>query len=274
MKLGVFYHHVKKAAEQQEKPFSEMLDYVKSLGIDYLELDRDALSDYGNDADALYEDLKAHGLRGSNLCWYYPWEKDPDDLCDFEMIKAAEKLHLERVMPIPGLYTSEERDPAELANMIRNMNLLSERAKESGIGFCIEDYDFALSEISTMEGMKYFADHIPGLKIAFDTGNFFYVNEDVLEAYELLRDGIIHVHVKDRSLTPDGGNGRACLDGTVMYPCPVGEGVIPVKTLMKQLHEDGYDGVFTMEFYDVPDYYEAIRVSAANMKKYAAEIGI
>jgi hypothetical protein len=36
MKISVFYHHVRMAAEQQGVPLEEMMRRVKALGVDYL----------------------------------------------------------------------------------------------------------------------------------------------------------------------------------------------------------------------------------------------
>lgn len=273
MKLGVFYHHVKAAAQQLSIPVTDMFDRVRSLGIEWLELDRGALTDFGSDPDSLYRAMNAHGLRGANLWWYYPWETEPEQLYDYQMIEAARALRLDRVMPIPGLYTGTDRSPAELANMIRNMNLLNEKAREAGLRLCIEDYDSELSAISTTAGMEYFARQIPGLRYVFDTGNFFFANEDALAALERLRNGVDHVHVKDRSLRPTSGAGKACLDGTLMYPCAVGQGVIPVKEIVTRLAATGYDGVYAMEFYGVPDYAAAMEESSAYMLNCANELG-
>lgn len=45
MKLSVFYHHIAEAAMQTGKPVHEILSYVKSIGIDYAEVDLNDIAD-------------------------------------------------------------------------------------------------------------------------------------------------------------------------------------------------------------------------------------
>lgn len=40
------------------------------------------------------------------------------------------------------------------------------------------------------------------LKFTLDTGNFAYSDEDAVQAYEVLKDYIVHVHCKDRNVDP------------------------------------------------------------------------
>lgn len=84
------------------------------------------------------------------------------------------------------------------------MSVFCDRAAQEGLTVTIEDFDDAASPISTMEGMKWFTDRLPLLRVALDTGNFFYSGEDVLQALELFADRIVHVHCKDR-LTGEQG---------------------------------------------------------------------
>lgn len=39
MKLSVFYHHIKEAAKQSGRAISEVIELVRSFGIEYLEFD-------------------------------------------------------------------------------------------------------------------------------------------------------------------------------------------------------------------------------------------
>jgi L-ribulose-5-phosphate 3-epimerase len=48
----------------------------------------------------------------------------------------------------------------------------------------------------------WFMENVPGLGLTFDTGNFVLRECDVLEAYGLLSEYIVHVHCKDRVRLP------------------------------------------------------------------------
>ena len=270
MKLGIFYHHVREAAKAEGVSIGEMLDYVKSLGIDYLEMDMDNASDIEGTASL----VKEHGFTASNICVMYPWQKDASEMLEGVQIRMAKAFGADKIMPIPGLYTGEDSEKVkELDRMIDGMSALSDKAKEVGLSICIEDYDNALSPIASMEGMKFFCDYVPDLKVAFDTGNFEFYCEDAWEAYELLKDKIIHVHLKDRAQKKvTEGHPKEKLDHSFMYPCAVGDGDIPVAKIVKDLLRSGYDGIFTIEHYDVEDYKTAITRSVAYLKTLESEI--
>ena len=265
MKISVFYHHVRSAAAQQGVSLEEMMQRVKALGVDYLEMDME-VADHIEETAALLDRV---GLKASNICVGYPWAKEPDNMLDDIQIRMAKAFHSDKIMPIPGLYSSEAKDPQELANMLQGMTTLAEKALKEGLHICIEDFDNALSPIATIEGMKYFTDRIPNLCVAFDTGNFYFVNQSVLRAYDMLYDRIIHVHLKDRADGVRPGTPKIKIDGVPMYPCSVGDGDLPLSIVLDDLKIKHYTGIFTVEFYDVADYWKAIQESVNYVKLFA-----
>ena len=265
MKISVFYHHVRAAAEQQGVSLEEMMQRVKALGVDYLEMDMEVADHIEETAEL----LSRVGLAASNVCCFYPWAKEPDNMLGDVQIRMAKAFHSDKIMPIPGLYSSEERDPAELENMLQGMKTLAKKAAEEGLRICIEDFDNELSPIATMEGMKYFTDRIPSLNVAFDTGNFSFSCENVLKAYDLLFNWIIHVHLKDRADAFRPGAPKKRTDGSLMYPCAVGDGDLPLSIIIDDLEDRRYRGIYTLEFYDVEDYWKAIQESVNYLKLFA-----
>ncbi|MBR3904857.1 MAG: sugar phosphate isomerase/epimerase, partial [Clostridia bacterium] len=82
-----------------------------------------------------------------------------------------------------------------------------------------------------------------------DTGNFAYACEDVWELLPRFLPYITDVHLKDRGLQENGGSPCIALDGTPLYPVPVGGGVIPIKDIMETLVKNGYQGGFAAELF-------------------------
>lgn len=257
MKIGVFYHHVLEAARQRNVSLCEMMKKVKAMGVDYLEMDL-LVADKIEETAAL---LKNCGLSASNICVNYDWGNDPTDMLGDIQIRMAHAFGSDKIMPIPGLYAGEKKDPAALSNMLEGMDRLAEKARREGLAICIEDYDNARSPIASSEGMRYFLDRIPRLGVAFDTGNFLYACEDVCDAYERLSDRIIHVHLKDRANSYRPGGKKLRMDGAPMYPCAVGDGDLPLAQLIREWKDRKYQGIFTLEFYDAADYYQCIEDS-------------
>ena len=265
MKISIFYDHVRSAAVQQGVSLEEMLLRVKALGVEYLEMDLGVADKIEETAEL----LDRVGMKASNICVGYPWAAEPDNMLDDVQIRMAKAFHADKIMPIPGLYSGPEKDPQELANMLQGMTTLAEKAQAEGIRVCIEDFDNELSPIATMEGMKYFTDRVPNLCVAFDTGNFYFACESLLKAYDMLNDRIIHVHLKDRADSFRPGTPKIRVDGVPMYPCSVGDGDLPLSILISDLVERRYQGIFTLEFYDVEDYWKSIQESVNYVKLFA-----
>ena len=86
--------------------------------------------------------------------------------------------------------------------------------------------------------------------------------QDVLEAYTLLRGRVGHVHLKDRSFVQRNGEGpKVAMDGTPLYPCPVGGGDLPVAEVVSRLKRDGYGGIYTIEHYGASSALDYLRRS-------------
>lgn len=155
----------------------------------------------------------------------------------------------------------------ELSRMIQGMKRLSELAKDNGLTLTIEDYDDAMSPIATIGGMKIFLDAIPDLKVAFDTGNFAFSGDDVLDAKRELLNRTKHVHLKDRLWSRTGtGDPKECPDGTLLWPCAVGDGDLPIKEILQELKAVGYSGYAMAEFFGAASYSELIEKSIANLR--------
>lgn len=75
----------------------------------------------------------------------------------------------------------------------------------------------------------------PHFKAAFDFANFVQCGEDTAQCWELLKEHVVYIHIKDAAK----GNNENVLCGT-------GDGQIP-QLLKKIIREDGYQGFLTLE---------------------------
>ena len=264
MKLSVFYHHICEAAQQSGKTVSEVIDIAKSLGINYLEFD---IADLKNDETAVF--LYDSGMKISSVYGFYDFANSDDLGGAFYHCDRAAELRSEKIMLIPGFYSANDKSvmESERKKMLSAMKKVCEYAHEKGLTPTIEDFDDFLSPISTSERMLDFVNEIPYLKVTFDTGNFMYSAESENYAFERLRPYIVHVHCKDRSMTPDERCEMKCaVDGTEMYACPTGDGCAAVAHIVKELVKDGYDGIFTIEHFGAYDQLMFMKKSAENLR--------
>ncbi|MBR6027508.1 MAG: sugar phosphate isomerase/epimerase [Clostridia bacterium] len=265
MKLSVFLHHVLEAGRQEGWTLPEALRWVQHLGISLVEIDGDA----GEDWPSLKGQLKDAGLGVSSVYAMYDWSRNPADLRDFHLLKAAEALGSPLVMPIPGLYGEGSRAEQD-ARFLEGMAALCAEAERRGLTPTMEDYDNVRSPIAVIAGMKRFTDAIPGLTVTLDTGNFLFSGEDVLEAQSVFSGRIAHAHLKDRLLTPPAKTpdhpGLSTPTGIVLWPCAVGGGCIPLGEVLRRLKASKYAGALTIEHFDVRCWRKTIEESAAWVK--------
>ncbi len=73
----------------------------------------------------------------------------------------------------------------------------------------------------------------PKVGVTFDPANFVQVHENVMSAYECLKDRITYLHIKDAD--EKGHN------------VPAGEGIGEVKVLLQELKNNGYTGYLSLE---------------------------
>lgn len=264
MKLSVFFHHIKGAAKQSGRAISEVIELVRSFGIEYLEFDIEDLK-----SDETANILNASGVKISSVYGFYDFGKSSEPEDAFYQCERAAELGSDKIMIIPGFYSSVDKETRlrEREKMICAMKIVCEYAHKLGLVPTIEDFDDFSSPIATSEGMLDFISNVPHLKATFDTGNFIISAESEIYALEKIKPYIVHVHCKDRSMNPDKRCGMKCsTDGTELYDCPACFGCIAVAQTVKELSGSGYDGIYTIEHFGAYDQLEFIRQSAENLR--------
>ncbi len=150
--------------------------------------------------------------------------------------------------------------------MISGFRIAVEMAKPYGLKVCFETTPQDESCLSGNEDCREVLDAVPGLGLVLDSANMLPHGDTTLEAYEMLKKYIIHVHLKDVELIdpdkmpPQEIPYETAADGRVMKVVPHGQGCIPIAELCKRLKADGYRGIYAIEYAppeDQPGDYEA-----------------
>lgn len=248
MEYGIFYSHIKAAAENSPDPASETLRLcrkMKERGIKgvtvnvkgFTDADLDIVSEAGLRVDTAF--CVCDMIRGE-------YAEDPH-------IRRAARLGAGIFMIIPGFI--ENGAPSDAEAKAAAYPLLRRAAKtcrDLGMRAAMEDYGGALTPYNTPGGMLDFYSAAEDLELVFDSGNFLYFGIDPLEAYGVLKGKFIHVHAKDLSLSPLPGSPRVVSPtGRVLYPAAVGDG--EAAKALAALIKDGYDGILTLEYDGKPD---------------------
>ena len=261
MKLSVCYNHILLASEQTGLSLSEVLKKVKNMGIQSVACSYEELKPYTREMKVL---LKAVELEISCIYKYFDFGYEETGEAGYGLIDLAELMGAKFVLVIPGLLKEEvgiKREQA-IKHMVEALRLMCDYAKDKGITVTLEDYDNVCAPYTTAKEILWFMEQVPDLKHTFDMGNYRYRGEDEIEAFELLKDYIVYVHVKDRSTAMKGEEvAKIAADGTALFSTPVGSGVIKIKEILDKLEFMGYDGTLNIEHFDAPNQLEYIEQS-------------
>ena len=263
MKISVFYDHILQAAEQTGKPVPALLKEAKDAGIAAVEINMT----YLNEHEETYALLKEAGLDVS--CVYEVYEMDSKDETKRAQchVATAKRAGAGKILVVPGFFSDETKDYVtciqdyektaaflseneKALKMANGLKGITAMAKEQDILTVIEDFDNIDSPIACVNGMKWFLEQVPDLRVTFDTGNFIIHKEDIFIAWEALKEKVVHVHCKDR--------------GT--QSVAVGDGYIPMKEILGKMKESGYKGYLAIEHFDASDQETCIQKSAQFLK--------
>lgn len=264
MKLSVFYDHILQAAEQTGKSVPDLLLEAKNAGIDAVEINMTYLREH----EETYALLKTARLAVSCVYEFYAMDSRDETERARHHVATAQKAGSAKILVVPGFFpeaassyatcihdygqTAAFLDHNEKAQrMAQGMAKLVAMAKAENIQTVIEDFDSIDSPITCVNGMRWFLEQIPDLRVAFDTGNFIIHHENIFTAWEALKDKVTHIHCKDRG----------------EQPVAVGDGYIPMREILGEILASGYKGYFAIEHFDAADQERCMISSAQFLKQ-------
>jgi sugar phosphate isomerase/epimerase len=182
---------------------------------------------------------------------------------------AADRLGTTLVR-VFSFYIPDGRYVEHRDDVLRRMAALTVLAAERGLTLVHENESGIYGD--TAERCRDLVESIgsPALRIAFDPANF--VQCDVppmAEAWPLLRDHVVHVHIKDAVSVDRGGAAypAEATPGALMLSVrPAGDGDGELPGLLRELDRTGYRGFLTLEphlHFHLPDLDGAQRLHVA-----------
>lgn len=172
-------------------------------------------------------------------------------------LELAKEMGTNMLMVIPGHGNSADvkavkvlGKQAALDLAVSHFKAIVEMAKPFGIQVGFENTPQAHKPLASADDCQYLLDHVPGLGLIFDTGNFRIADShcDELAIYEQLKKYIVRVHLKDVVVGEFEGHAEKCVDGKSILPVTTGAGVIPMKELIEKLKKDHYKGDLAIEY--------------------------
>lgn len=272
--LTTFYNHVTEAMKQEGLTLKEVARAINEHGIKGVEIDYRDLNPTGLSFNKdLAMELKEVGIPIYGCYVFYDWGRHPFDQSYKRIYKDLASVGVKNSLAIPGMFPTGMDPEKAMKRMAKKLNKAVSFANKVGITVLMEDFDDKIAPFSTAEGMKYFFDRVENLKCAFDTGNFYYSDEDALEKLPMFKGNIAYVHCKDRSLEPkEGEEPKATVSGVDMYSAAVGSGIIPIKEIVETLLADGYEGSWAIEHFGSLHQLEDMIKSADYLNGVISEV--
>lgn len=273
MRISVFFDHVREAAEQTGMALPEVLRQVRGFGITALECSLESLME---DIEGRKELFSRCNMQVSCIYGMYDFGNKGDVSLAYPLIDTAASFGADKVLIVPGFTQLHEEDERKatrtvgtpaMERMAEVLRTLCGYAKEKHITVTMEDFDDAHAPFASEVQLAWFSEQVPSLGICFDTGNFLYADVDELEAFEVLKQRIRHVHCKDRSLVPnEKETPKLTVTGKELFASPVGAGCIRMEEIIRRLKGMGYDDTLAIEHFGASDQLAFMEQSAGWLK--------
>lgn len=262
MKISVFYDHLLVASQQTGQPLLDILKKVRGFGIEGVECDIEHIR---GGKEELKCNLQDANLKVASVYGFFDFGNNLDYEKGYVFIDDIAYMGAKKALVIPGFVKQKHGATYKIAleNMVDVLNKLCDYAETKDITVTLEDFDDYTAPFSTDEELHWFMKQVPKLRCTFDTGNFMYSEIDEIKAFELLKDKIVHVHCKDRSLTSaKGEEPKETVEGRAMYSSPVGYGCIQMEEIISRLKNLEYRGFLAIEHFGSQQQIDYIENSA------------
>lgn len=134
---------------------------------------------------------------------------------------------------------------------------LADFANRLGVRTVIEDQGYVFNGVELCDRLCRLSDERIG--IVADVGNILFVNEDPADFIRAMGRRVLHSHVKDYTNTPIGFP-YPTTDGSYIYDCPIGRGILDFNAIGNAFEDIGYGGYYALEFPETDSPDEVDRV--------------
>lgn len=268
MNTAIFYENFMEGIQKDGLSERETLAELKAMGLNKVYMSLQTLTERESELLALLGELDL-GIEG--LFWFFDFGHHPEDMHWKDLIDAVVRIGAKSALIVPGMLP--EADLSRWEECLENMAAALARAvaygKEKHVDVVMEDFDSLDAPYCSVAGLRWFMDQVDGLGCCFDTGNFIMFDEDELEAFDIFKDKIALVHLKDRARQPFSPEDKpkACKDGHNVYASPVGQGYIRMEAVLERLRAMGYAGTVVIENFDYTDMIAGLRQSLEWLKE-------
>jgi sugar phosphate isomerase/epimerase len=221
----------------KHEPLLPTLEVFARLGWHDLDLNLGHLVEGGLDVEIVAQALAAHGQRvwvvSGGWCDFFHGAPEIEETFRSvdRQVQYARRLGADRLRLFYGRLGRESWSPGAFDVITHNLLRLADHYLD--ITFLFENHGLGASSDPDVCRMILSRVNRPNIRMNFDPINFEHAGIRSMDALDLLRPVIAHVHLK-------GTEGGEC--------CEFGVGDLDLKPLLRSLLTGGYGGSFTVEY--------------------------
>jgi len=280
MKIGCF------ALMEPFTPMRRQFEVIRSMGFDYADLtdNHDGATlgtEYGfaasfsldSHADDILGMVNEFKLTLTSVCAHANL-LDPASPARYGTAEIIKAIKLAHFLGVNQVITTEGDPKTEFGHHLtddQRVFSVAEKlyepvrwAKLLGIELLLEPHGILTDTVPGMRKLLDVLGHPETVGINLDTGNSWLGGGDPHEFVKVFGKRIKHVHWKDmpRAMEAQRGKQFGCGMGLI----PLGDGVVGIEQLVKELKAIGFDGPTTLEVAGA----DAVKTSAERLRKWAA----
>lgn len=219
----------------------EQFEALNKLGISHFEPrmigDKNIIKLSDEEVMKLAETMKTYGISASSIGSPIGKIQITDDFePHFEEFKRTVAIAKRLSVPYIRMFSffvEEDKADAVTDEVIEKLSRMVAYAEKEGVTLLHENEKGIYGNIARRCKVLFDRIQSPFFKAVFDFSNFVECAEDTLNAYELLKEHIAYIHIKD------------CKNGGGVVPAGYGDGHL--KEILSDLAKNGYEGFVSLE---------------------------
>lgn len=279
MKVSVSMYSLVSIVREENWSVIDFLDYAKSIaldGVELLDIFWENVEDPDDEIEKVVNALKERNLKVSaydvsnNFVVESDSERSKEIAKVIEGIRIAKKLGTNIVRVFCGdLYGDLSYEQAQQW-IVDSLIVCAKVAEKEQVYLGIENHGLLAGKSHQVNEIIEQVDS-PYVKSTFDTGNFLLVHEQPNDAFDRLKENIVHVHFKDfRKKDPSENiNAFRSIQGEELIGTIPGDGDVDLKYVVEGLQMIGYEGWLSLEYEGIEEARCATKEAVNRLKNLA-----
>lgn len=263
MKVSVSMYSLASTIKKENWSVLDFIDYAKRIsldGVELLDFYWENPGDMEQEIESVKQALKENNLKVSAYDVSNNFVKDSKEEQDKEVLKVLDGIQVAKKLGtnIVRVFCGDLHENLTFENgaelIVNALRRCAEIAEKEKVYLALENHGL-LAGKSTQVNNIIREVNSPYVKSTFDTGNFLLVHEPPEEAFEQMKNDIVHVHFKDFREKEENEQlkGFHSTKGIELIGVIPGDGKVNLEYIVNGLKEIQYNGWLSIEYEGVED---------------------